>query len=145
MVSAIRGCSGNAPTATRQGNSLTKTRREQLSIEVSKELLALCIELAHPRDDIARQADTHDLHDGLKDQQREVGKVGMRAVGLFQKDFSEAIVAIFERLRCHGDKVVGVSIDGESTQAQGLGAREKRHAEVSQCLARNWQERCGSG
>lgn len=121
--------------------ALTKTGREQLCIEVGQELLAFCIELAHSCDNVARRADAHYLHDGLEDEQREVGEVGVRAVGLLLEDLHEAIVAVVERLRGHGDEVVGVG--SEVAQAQGLGTREKRHPEMLQCLTRDWQVRCG--
>ena len=144
MVSIVRVCSSHARVLPRVGPSrvLTKTGREQLCVEVGQELLALCIELAHSRDNVARRADAHDLHDGLKDEQREVGEVGVRAVGLLLEDLDEAaIVAVVERLRCHGDKVVGGG--SEVAQAQGLGTREERHPEVPQCLGRNWKVRSG--
>lgn len=105
----------------------TKTWSEQLGVEVRQELLVLCIELAHSGDDVAGQAHAHNLHDSLKDEQREIGEVGMRAVLLFE-DFHEAIAAIFIRLSAHGDKTrrgeLGVA------QAQGLWAGEERHCRM---------------
>lgn len=87
--------------------------------------MALCIELAHPGDDVAGQTDTDDLHDSLEDQQGEIGEVGVRAVRLLLEGLEEAIVAVVERLRGHGDKMVGAG--SEVAQAQGLGTREERH------------------
>lgn len=57
---------------------LTKTRREELRVEVGEELLVFGVEVAHSGDDIAGEADADDLHDGLEDQQGEVGEVGVR-------------------------------------------------------------------
>lgn len=126
---------------TRHLNALTEARREQLCVEVGQEFLALCIKLAHSRDNVARQADAHDLHDGLENEQRQIGEVGVRAVCLLLEDLHDSIVAIVERLRGHGYEVVGTG--SEVAQAQGLGTRKERHAEVSQCLVCDWQERCG--
>lgn len=119
---------------------LTKTGGKQLCVEVCKELLALSVELTHSRNNVARRAHAHDLHNSLKDQQREVGEVGVRAVRLLLEDLHKAaIVAVVERLRGHGDEVVGIG--SEVAQAQGLGTRKKRHPKVPQCLTRDWQVR----
>lgn len=66
LVKTSNGVSAQ-PEATDDA-SLTKTWCKQLGIEVCEELLALCIELAHSCDDIARQTDADDLHDGLEDE-----------------------------------------------------------------------------
>ena len=107
---------------------LTKAGCKQLRVEVGEELLALRVELAHSRDNVARRADADNLHDSLEDEQGEVGEVGMRAVLVALEDIEHAIVAVLVRLRGHGDEIRGVS--GRAAQAQGLGSREERHADA---------------
>ena len=77
-------------------DKLTKTRREQLCVEVCQKLLALGVELAHSCDDVSRRAHAHHLHDCLEHQQREVCEVGVRAVRrLVLEGFKDAaIVAV---------------------------------------------------
>jgi hypothetical protein len=106
---------------------LTKTRSEELRVEIREELLALCIELAHSRNDVAGQTDADNFHDGFEDEESEVGEVGMRAVRrLLLEDLEEAIVAVVVRMRSHGDKgVVGAGL--HVAQAQGLGGGEEGH------------------
>jgi hypothetical protein len=109
---------------------LTKTRSEELRVEVCEELLALCIELAHSCDNVAGQTDADNLHDGFEDEESEIGEVGMRAVRLLLEDLEEAIVAVVVRMRSHGDKgVVGAGL--HVAQAQGLGGRKKGHVAMA--------------
>lgn len=57
----------------------TKTRREEHDIEVGQELLLLGIKVAKPGNNIARQAYTNDLENGLEDEKDQVaqGRVGI--------------------------------------------------------------------
>jgi len=71
----------------------TKTRCEQLRVQVGKELLVLGIELAHPCDNVAWQAHADDFHNRLEDQQGEVGEIRVRAVRLLE-GAHEAIAAV---------------------------------------------------
>jgi hypothetical protein len=96
--------------------------------------LVFGVELAHPRDDVARQADTDNLHDGLEDQQRQVREVGVRAV-LVLEGVHEAIAAVVVGVRAHGDEAGRGEL--ELAQAQGLRAGEERH------LAAFVERRCG--
>lgn len=82
---------------------LTQARREQLRVEVGEKLLALCVELAHSCNDVARRAHTHDLHDCLEDEQRQVGEIRVRAVFVLE-DAEHAIAAVVVVLRGHGDE-----------------------------------------
>jgi hypothetical protein len=102
----------------------TQAGCKQLGVEVRQELLVIRIELAHSCDDVAGQTDAYDLHDRLEDQQGEVRKVGVRGV-LVLEHLHEAIAAVVERVRAHGDKVGRVEVD--VAQAQGLWIGEERH------------------
>lgn len=82
----------------------TKTRREQLRVEIGKEFLVFGVELAHPGDNVAWQAHADDLHNRLKDQQSEVGEIWMRAV-LLLEDLHEAVAPVVVGLGAHGDEV----------------------------------------
>jgi len=115
--------------------SLTKAGREQLGVEVGEELLALGVEHAQARDNVARSADADNLHDGLEDEEGEVGKVGMRAVVIVE-DAEHAAVAVVVGLRGHGDKVGRRG--RETAQTQCLGRREKGHG----LDVRVWRLRC---
>ena len=55
----------------------TKTRCKQLRVEVGEKLLALCVELAHSRDNVAGRANADNFHDSLEDEKGEVGEIGV--------------------------------------------------------------------
>jgi hypothetical protein len=101
--------------------------------------LVLCVELAHSRDDVARQTDADDLHDGLEDEQGEVRKVRVGAV-LVLEGLHVAIAGIIERLGAHGDEVrVVLRIAQSQTGEKGhrfVGGQERR----PEC-ARNLKEK----
>lgn len=107
--------------------SLTEARREQLSVEIGKKLLAVCVELAHSGDNIARRAHTDDLHDGLEDEEGQIGKVGMRGMGILERGEHGAGDGVLG-LGGEGDKGRG---GGEGAQAQGHGRGEEGHGEAS--------------
>lgn len=105
-VTTVSGCIVGA-----SGSWHTEAWGKQLCVEVRQELLVLCVELAHSRDNVARQTDTDNLHHGLEDEQRKVRKVRVRAV-LLPENLHEAacIASIVERLCAHGDEVVSVEL-----------------------------------
>lgn len=103
---------------------LTKTRGEELRVEVGEELLTVRIELAHSCNDIAGETDADDLHNGFEDEQCEIGEVGVRSV-LVPERMHEAIVAVVVGLRGHGCESGGAGL--EVAQAQGLGRSKEGH------------------
>lgn len=106
---------------------LTQTWGEELRVEIRNELLSVGVEHAHSRHDVPRQTDADDLHDGLEDEQSEIGEVGVRAVRRWfvAEGVHEAIAAGVGR-RSH-ERKVGGGIGGQAAQTQRLDAREERH------------------
>lgn len=55
----------------------TQTGREQRDVQISHKLLLVGVEHALARDNITRQTDADDLHDGLEDQHDQMAQGGM--------------------------------------------------------------------
>lgn len=59
---------------------LTQTWRKQLGVEVRDKLLGVCVELAHPCNNVARETDTDYLHDSLENEQGEIREIRVGAM-----------------------------------------------------------------
>lgn len=106
-----------------------------MGVEVRDELLGIGVELAHPGDDVARETDTDDLHDGLEDEQGEIGEVGVRAVRRTLLEGVEKAIAGGVGVRVHDQEVCG-GRGREVAQTERLDeAIEKRHALVASAEA----------
>lgn len=60
------------------------------------------IEVAKPGDDITGQTDAHDLEDGGKDEEAEIGERWMRIVGVLERAEGEFVRGLGEILVSEG-------------------------------------------